>query len=96
MTATCPARMTLENADGSTHMNAARRRLYNELEAQLGRIGLRIGVHCQDMAYMHDWHCYGLRQAIIGVGQEQTQGLDARALFHLRDGRLEPALHALK
>ena len=30
------------------------------------------------------------------TGQEQTQGLDARALFHIRDGRLEPALHALK
>ena len=29
------------------------------------------------------------------AGQEQTQGLDARSLFHLRDGRLEPGLQPL-
>ena len=29
------------------------------------------------------------------AGQEQTQGLDARTLFHLRDGRLEPGLQPL-
>ena len=45
MTGTCPARIAaLENADGSTVMNAARRRLYSDLVAQLGRYGLQIGV----------------------------------------------------
>ncbi len=30
------------------------------------------------------------------TGKEQTQGLDARSLFHERDGRVEPALQPLK
>ena len=29
------------------------------------------------------------------AGREQTQGLDARTLFHLRDGRIEPGLQPL-
>ena len=30
------------------------------------------------------------------AGKEQTQGLDARTLFHKRDGRIEPGLQPLE
>lgn len=36
------------------------------------------------------------RAFALGAGREQTQGLDARSLFHERDGRVEPALQPLK
>ncbi len=37
----------------------------------------------------------GLYKILLDAGKEQTQGLDSRSLFRVRDGRVEPGLQPL-
>ena len=45
---------------------------------------------------LHEGGCrLGLSKILLNAGKEQTQGLDSRSLFRIRDGRVEPGLQPL-